>query len=303
VGIVIGRRRFLASCAAFAREGRSEEPIVTLKPYRWEGPYAEYRSANHARHDPGLCAEARAPWMQSGERLILRTSEVVGYPGGFLYDDHLPVSEPGGRGRGYRRIPFTWKPQASPGRLEAVCAVSGRGRFRIAMQGERDSIALELAVRNDLRQTMGTIDWAFCVVALESPSFADSARTRTWLFDGRKLRTFAELSGGPKMMLYNVAGAGGFVPEGHKTLSVSPARAEAPVVIVESPDRKHSAALGFERSYCIYGDAVGNKCFHADPYFGAALASGEEGVIRGRLYLMQGGASRVFERFRRDFTS
>jgi hypothetical protein len=301
---VIGRREFLAYCAGFAApEGRPEEAIITLKPYSWEGPYAEYRTSSHARHDPGLCAEARAPWMAHGERLILRTSEVVGYPGGFLYDDHLPASEPQGRGKGYRHIPFTWKPQASPGRLEADCAVPGKGRFRIAMQGERDSIALELAVRSDMREPMGTIDWAFCVVALECPPFADSARTRTWLFDGRRLRTFTDLSGGPKMMLYNVAGAGGFVPEGHRTLPVSPTEAKAPVVIVESPDRKRSAALGFERSYCIYGDAVGNRCFHADPYFGAALASGEERSIRGRLFLMEGDAGRAFERFRRDFTA
>jgi hypothetical protein len=93
------------------------------------------------------------------------------------------------------------------------------------------------------------------------------------------------------MELYNVAGAGGFVPAGHKKLPVHPVSATAPVVIVESADKKRSAALGFERSYCIYGDAAGNKCFHADPYFGASLASAEERVIRGRLFLMEGDAS------------
>jgi hypothetical protein len=167
------------------------------------------------------------------------------------------------------------------------------------MQGHADYIALELAVRNDLPQTMGTVDWAFCVVGLESPAFADSTRTRTYLFDGRKLSTFAELSGGPKMELYNVAGAGGFVPAGHKMLSVNPVSATAPLVIVDSPDKKHSAALGFERAYSIYGDPAGNKCFHADPYFGASLASGDERVVRGWLFVMDGDAARAFERFRR----
>jgi hypothetical protein len=76
--------------------------------------------------------------------------------------------------------------------------VPGKGRFLIAMQGHSDYIALELGIGNGLQEPMGTIDWAFCVVALESPSFGDSARTRTWLFDGRKLRTFSELSGGPE---------------------------------------------------------------------------------------------------------
>ena len=50
--------------------------------------------AGGREHDAGLCAEARAGWMPEGERLILRTSEIVGYEGGYLYDDHFPAEEP-----------------------------------------------------------------------------------------------------------------------------------------------------------------------------------------------------------------
>jgi hypothetical protein len=47
--------------------------------------------------------------MAKEERLIIRSSEVVGYETGFLYDDHFPPSEPGGRGKNYHHIPFQWK--------------------------------------------------------------------------------------------------------------------------------------------------------------------------------------------------
>ena len=63
-----------------------------------------------------------------------------------------------------------------------------------------------LGIRNGLAGPMGNIDWHFCVVGLESPEFADSERRHTYLFDGQQLRTFAQLSGGPKMELFKVRG-------------------------------------------------------------------------------------------------
>ena len=47
---------------------------IEIRPYVWSGPYAEWRAA--ARHDPGLCADLRAPWMAPGERLIVRACEI-----------------------------------------------------------------------------------------------------------------------------------------------------------------------------------------------------------------------------------
>jgi hypothetical protein len=239
--------------------------------------------------------------MKGGERLIIRSCEIVGYDSGFLYDDHLPASEPEGRGKTYQHIPFHWDTQRSKEALSADCSVPHRGRFWLRLQAKSDFIDIELGVRNELPGPMGNIDWHFCVVGLESRSFGDPGRGRTYLFDGKRLRTLADLSGGPKMELFKVQGAHGFIPVGHEMLPVDPVEAKASVVIVESPDKEHTAALGFEQSDTIYGDPIGNKCFHADPYFGRLEKGGEETVRRGKLYLMEGTARDAFDRYNNEF--
>jgi hypothetical protein len=154
-------------------------------------------------------------------------------------------------------------------------------------------------VRNDMQQVMENVDWAFCAVAFESPSLADSEDTRTYLFDGQRLRTLAEIAG-RDMHLYKVAGAKGFIPVGHRALPIGPVQAKASVVIIEAVDGVHSAALGFEQADHIYGDAKGNKCFHADPYFGS-IKPGEERKVLGKLYLMKGNAQEALKRYQHDF--
>ena len=46
------------------------------------------RTSTGSYHDVGLCAEVRADWMKEGERIILRSSEIVGWPESYFYDDH-----------------------------------------------------------------------------------------------------------------------------------------------------------------------------------------------------------------------
>ena len=67
--------------------------------------------------------------MGEGERLILSSSEIVGYEDGYFYDDHFPTQEQGGRGRGYRHIPFTWDADKAPEELSAACAAPDTGAF------------------------------------------------------------------------------------------------------------------------------------------------------------------------------
>src|SRR5262249_45444776 len=153
--------------------------------------------------------------------------------------------------------------------------------------------------RNDMQTLMENLDWAFCAVAFEAPSIADPAQERTYLFDGERLRPLAK-AGGPRIVLHKVVGADGFIPPGHRALPVAPGEAKTPIVIIEGTDGKHSVGLGFEHADSIYGDAKGNKCFHADPYFGS-LKPGEQRKMRGRLYLMNGNAQAVLQRFKHDF--
>jgi hypothetical protein len=59
-------------------------------------------------------------------------------------------------------------------------------------------------------------------------------------------------------------------------------------------------ALGFEKAHSIFS-SPGNRCFHADPYFGRNLKPGEERSVRGRLYLMKGTAQETLKRFQNEF--
>ncbi len=309
---MITRRSFVSSLAVASAarglrtlsSGDEAKPksAVTINPYKWEGPYADHRTGNKAFHDWRLCADLRGSWLGPCERLILRTSEVIGYETGFLYDDHFPPSEPEGRGKNYHHIPFEWRVIRPGEELFADCLVPEKGRFSMSLTTRADCVDIHLTVRNDRRQAMENADWAFCAVCLESPSLADSEATRTYLFDGERLRTFAEIAG-RDIHLYKVAGANGFIPVGHRSLAIGNVEAKASLVIIESMDRAHSAALGFEQADHIYGDAKGNKCFHADPYFGPLIKTGEERSVRGKLYLIKGNAEDALKRYRNDFAT
>jgi hypothetical protein len=275
---------------------------LTVNPYKWEGLYANFRTKQKALHDWRLCAELKTGWLGPCQRLILRTSEVIGYETGYFYDDHFPPSEPQGRGKAYQHIPFEWRVVRPGLELFANCVVPQKGRFSIRLTANLDCVDIHLAVRNDMQQAMQNIDWAFCVVALEAPLLADSEDSRTYLFDGKRLRTLAEI-GGRDLKLHQVAGANGFIPVGHRALPVGSVEAKASLVILEGLDGEHSAALAFEQSDDIYGDAKGNKCFHADPYFGTVVKPGDERSLRGRLYLIKGSAEDALKRYRADFVS
>ena len=273
---------------------------MEIRPYTWEGPYAEMRASTGSYHDVGLCAEVRADWMKDGERIILRSSEIVGYPESYFYDDHKRPSELGGRGQGYSHRSFQWDNGQAPDRLSVDCDIEGKGGFTLSLRCEQDVLAIELGVRNGLRGVMGPIDWHFCAIGFDCPPLGDSELTRTFLFDGERLRSLRELSGAPECEIYSVTGSGGFVPAIHKSHPRGPVDAEASVVVLESRCGRYSAALGFEQAYNIFSNPR-NMCFHADPYFGTLAGQEEERQMKGRLYLSEGSATDAFERYRSDF--
>lgn len=292
-----------------AAERRSKRPDrrIELRPYQWtKSPYTKHREAYATPHDDGLCVDLRAPWFPKGERLILRTSEIVGFDGGYLYDDHFPPQEPNGRGKRYKHIRFHWNPQPSQDALSADCLVPGKGRFRLQLAARDDYVDITLSVRNDLKRPMKFVDWYFCPVAFEAPSINDSTQQRTWLFDGQRLRTLLEQRQNERVEeMYPVGGArgsAGFIPPLHAVHPRGIVEAQAPIVFVSSVSGTHTAALAFERAHSIFSSR-GNGCFHADPYFGADFKPGEERTVRGRLYLAKGTPQAVLKRFQRDFAA
>jgi len=253
------------------------------------------RSADRADHDPGLCADIRADWMPDGERIILRSSEIVGYRQAFLYDDHFPPCEPESRGKDYEHIPFQWNASAAPQRLTAACEAPGKGAFSLDLAADDDGVDVELTVRSDLDAPMGEIDWHFCVVAFDAPSIGDPTVERTFLFDGERLRSLNELQGGATVSMHHVAGSGGFLPKSHQGFPRGPVEAQAPIVLVENKSRTHTVAVAFDKSYAIFSNP-GNLCFHADPYFGPIAQKGRTHRLSGKLSLTAGTAREVFDR-------
>jgi hypothetical protein len=302
------RRDFLKSSATlaaapavFGTAAQSSEAVsVSIDPYQWEGPYADYRTRRKALHDWRLCAAVKANWFRPCERIILRTSEIIGHETGFLYDDHFPPSELDGRGKSYRHTPIEWQVVQAGRELNAEGKVPNVGGFSIRMAAHPDYVDIALSVRNTMSEPMLNPDWAFCAVGFETFSVADPEDERTFLYDGKILRTLASIAG-RDIKLYKVEGAHGFIPVGHRRLSVGDVEAKASVVIIEAVDGKHSVALGFQQADHIYGDAKGNRCFHADPYFGQSLEQGQESKVNGRLYLMEGNAEAALNRYLRDF--
>ncbi len=258
------------------------------------------RASTGSDHDVGLCADVRADWMEGGERIILRSSEMVGYPEAYFYDDHKRRSDPGGRGKGYRHASFQWDVGQAPDRLSADCEVEGKGSFRLRLSCQPDHLDIELTVRNDLQGAMGPIDWHFCAIGFDCPLLGDPELERTFLFDGERLRALRELSGAPACEIYSVAGSDGFVPAIHRSHPRGSVEARASVVVLESDGGRYAAALGFTQAYNIFSNPR-NMCFHADPYFGTLARRGDERRMKGRLYLIEGSADDAFGRYCSDF--
>lgn len=273
---------------------------VELRPYVWEGGYAEMRSSNGYPHDIGLCADVRADWMSKDERIIIRSSEIVGFPDVFLYDDHFPPCESEGRGKAYEHIPFQWNDENVPRRLSAICNSPGKGKFSLDLAATGDAIDIELVLQSQLPSGGGNADWHFCVVGYDAPSLGDPEVVRTYLFDGTKLRSLNELQGGTCLHRHLVSGGEGFAPANSQSCPKSHVQAQASLVVVESADGKHSVALGFQQAHTIFSNPP-NMCFHADPYFGTFTRKSETRHMRGKLYLMTGGAHEALARYRREF--
>jgi len=274
---------------------------IEIAPYVWDRSYANIRSERGCQHDAGLCASARAPWMDGSDRIILRSSEIVGYEGGYFYDDHLPgPAEPEGRGKEYKHIPFQWDSAGAPEALKVNCDVPGKGMFRISLEAREDFIDIELGLRSDLEDPAGEIDWHFCVVAYESRTIGDPQLERTYLFDGERLRSLRDLTGSSNTEMYSVAGDNGFVPPNQMGIKRGSVEAQASVVIVQSVDGQHSVAVGFEQSYAIFSSRH-NMCFHAEPYLGVIACQGEERSVRGKLYMIEGDAPAALTRYREEF--
>ena len=277
----------------------SSSSSIEIRPYHWKGIYAQYRDGGGAYHDPALCADIRAAWMPHGERLILRCCEIIGVPDSYVYDDHSPPAEPETRGKHYQHNAFQWDTSSVPQQITAHCEVPGKAQFDVGLSATDDGVDIHLGIRNDLTESMGPIDWAFCAIGLECPSLNDEKQERTYFFDGETLRSLRGFGGTNGIRMHKVAGGDDFIPVVHQHLPVGPVPAQESLIIVQGESGDYSVALGFEQSYACYA-SIGNLCFHADPSFGT-LRAGEEKQMRGRLYLLQGTAQDALRRYQEDF--
>ncbi len=234
------------------------------------------------------------------ERIIIRACEIVGFSEAYLYDDHLPPFDSEGRGKAYVHQRFDWNGTRSATCLSADCTVSGVGYFGVALTAFEDTVDVHLRVRNVMSVAMGPIDWSFCVIAFECPSVGDPELRRTFIFDGRRLRSLRELSGAAVCELFPVAGAGGFLPAAFQALPRGNLVSQASFIVVESQSGLHSVALAFDQAYLNYSNPA-NMCIHADPMLGTLERRDHESWADGKLYIVEGDATTALQRYQTDF--
>jgi hypothetical protein len=271
---------------------------IEIGPYGGGTRYAKMREDAGNDHEYGLCAEVRASFMDPDDRIIIRSSEIVGYENGYFYDDHIPTYDLEGRGRNYKHTSHGWNKDRMPGILCAECRC-GPGDFYLELKADNDHIDIDLSVKNCLDAEMKHVDWNFCAVGYDSSDIGDDSYDRTYVSVNGKLVCLGSLIGKDRTKAMFVDGGDGYFSYMYKDYGFCPERADESVVIIESADGKHSVGLGFSQSNFIFCGPW-NKCFHADPYFGAVPSGGRRSAS-GKMYFIEGNAGDVLRRYREDF--
>jgi beta-galactosidase len=82
----------------------------------------------------------------------------------------------------------------------------------------------------------------------------------------------------------------------------SPERFDPPLIGLASRDGKKTVALAFERAIWASSNTGDDRaCFHLFPWF-SRIEPGQSVTVRGRLYVLKGGAQEALKRFRKDFS-
>ncbi len=134
-----------------------------------------------------------------------------------------------------------------------------------------------------------------CLISGEVPQFHDYEGHRTFVWKcGEGFTDIDSIQGGvwaPHRMW------GGRVPA-----FASPERAAVERLIVKkSIDGRNALGIATEPAVGVScNHQLHMSCIHSNPLWGS-LDPGEEGTVRGKIYLLRGSVPDVFDRYRRDF--
>lgn len=199
-----------------------------------------------------------------------------------------------------RRLGYTWT-YAAGARVDFDCVVEG------------DSLAMTYRVTNESPAELPRVQIHPCLPTSAAPAFRPprdegvesesgiytKLYRQLFLWKGDRRFAFAEAE--KAKTVHQLA----FMKEGEAPVEWAWWRNDSmtfdlPFVALESLDRKHVIAYGFEEgiwSSSNIGDA--RACFHLFPYFGDLLP-GQSREVKGRLYLCEGNADSVRDRFLAD---
>lgn len=157
-----------------------------------------------------------------------------------------------------------------------------------------DGIEMELAITNLSAEGWTDVSAGVCVQFHAAPDFLDPERRRTfYLVDGR----LRPLSGPTFSDPYEI---NRFFRTSKDPADPAYPAADVGFIAVEAADGKHTAALWWEGSKVVGGNAhPATACIHADPQFGD-IKAGATATCKGRLYLMPGTADQARKRFERE---
>ena len=82
---------------------------------------------------------------------------------------------------------------------------------------------------------------------------ASERHDRTFIYDGKHLRSFKEIDGIETFNIYPVAGGNDFRPEVRRFLNPGSIEAKESVIVLQGQSSEFAAALGFEQSHDCFG--------------------------------------------------
>ncbi len=182
----------------------------------------------------------------------------------------------------------------------------------IEVEPEGDSLKLKYTLQNVGSNTLHAVQLHTCIPTTEAPGFFPPAAVRSaqtnWselyerlhVWSDKRPFSFSETklaATEPHLSLMQT----GYSPVKWGWWVNSPERFDPPLIALTSRDGKKTIALAFERAIWASSNTGDDRaCFHLFPWFGR-LEPAQSVTVRGRLYVLKGGAQEAMKRFRKDF--
>jgi hypothetical protein len=169
---------------------------------------------------------------------------------------------------------------------------------------QKDGCAITMTVSNKLKEPLHDLAAQICLQLSAAPTFRDLTRSRTYVFEGGKPVSFADLEkqdgywparcivkGQPDRENERPGQHGG-----RKLANISRVLADDGVICVTSADRKWTLGTLWENAHQVFNNPDGAlACLHSDPMI-SQLAPDESAAVRGWMLIEAGSPETVHEK-------